>query len=101
MAELDGHPYYSCINCRNPIAPHVDLLSKNFLGKSGPAYFFSHAMNILVGKREDRKLITGVYTVADIYCSNCGEALGWKFIRAYEVKQKFKEGRFIIESLEY
>ncbi|KAH7538271.1 protein yippee-like At4g27745 [Ziziphus jujuba] len=97
MAEFDGHPYYSCINCRNPVALRFDLLSKSFHGKTGPAYFFSRAMNITVGRKEERKLITGAYTVADIYCSNCGEVLGWKYIRAYEIKQKFKEGRFIIE----
>lgn len=66
-------------------------------GKTGPAYMFAHAMNIIVGQKEDRKLITGLFTVADIYCSNCGETLGFKYLRAYEVRQKYKEGRFIIE----
>jgi hypothetical protein len=65
--------------------------------KSGPAYMFVHAMNIIVGQKVDRKLMTGLYTVADIYCSNCGETLGWKYVRAYEVRDKFKEGKFIIE----
>lgn len=67
-------------------------------GKSGPAYLFSHAMNIIVGQKEDRKLMTGLFTVADIYCSNCGEILGWKYVRAFEARQKFKEGRFVIET---
>lgn len=54
-------------------------------------------MNVVAGQRQDKKLMTGVYTIADIFCSNCGELLGWKYIRAYEAKQRFKEGKFIIE----
>lgn len=41
--------------------------------------------------------LTGVYNVADIFCSNCGETLGWKYLQAYEARQKFKEGKFVIE----
>ncbi|KAE8077656.1 hypothetical protein FH972_016199 [Carpinus fangiana] len=97
MEDYVDRPLYSCRNCQNPIALRTDLLSKNFIGKSGPAYMFVHAMNIIVGQKVDRKLMTGLYTVADIYCSNCGETLGWKYVRAYEVRDKFKEGKFIIE----
>lgn len=43
------------------------------------------------------EMMTGVFSVADIYCSNCGQELGWKYIRAYDPRQMFKEGRFIIE----
>jgi len=42
--------------------------------------------------------MTGVYTIAGIFCSNCGEELGWKYLQAYEARQKFKEGKFIIET---
>ncbi|KAK4571128.1 hypothetical protein RGQ29_029811 [Quercus rubra] len=98
MADFSsGRPFYNCRNCQNPIALRSDLLSKDFLGKSGPAYLFSHAMNIIVGQKEDRKLITGLYTIADIYCCNCGEVLGWKYLRSYDVRHKNKEGKFIIE----
>ncbi|KAF5450462.1 hypothetical protein F2P56_030814 [Juglans regia] len=99
MAGVAGNqPLYICRNCKNPIALRSDLLSKAFIGKSGPAYMFSHAMNIIAGQKEDRKLITGAYSVADIYCCNCGEILGWKYLRAYEMQQKSKEGKFIIET---
>ncbi|KAJ7965305.1 Protein yippee-like [Quillaja saponaria] len=98
MAELgDPSSSYSCRNCQNPIAFRSDLLSKNYKAKSGPAFMFSHAFNIIVGQKQDRELLTGMYTVAGIYCSNCGQELGWKYVKAYEVIQKFKEGKFIIE----
>ena len=58
---------------------------------------FSHAMNIIVGQNHDKELITGLYTIAEIFCCNCGQELGWKYIRASEDRQKFKEGKFIIE----
>lgn len=54
-------------------------------------------MNVIVGQKGDKQLMTGLYSVADIYCSNCGEVLGWKYVRAYDTSQQFKEGKFIIE----
>lgn len=54
-------------------------------------------MNVVVGSKEDRQLMTGLHTVADIYCFDCHEVLGWKYERAYEETQKYKEGKFILE----
>lgn len=54
-------------------------------------------MNITVGCKEDRNLMTGLHTVADVYCGDCTEVLGWKYERAYEATQKYKEGKFILE----
>lgn len=97
MAESPGHPLYRCRKCRNPVALGEDLLSKSYLAKSGQAYMFGQAMNIVVGENEERELITGHFTIADIYCANCRQELGWKYIRAYDEREKFKEGTFIIE----
>ncbi|EXC21405.1 hypothetical protein L484_011847 [Morus notabilis] len=66
-------------------------------GRHGRAFLFSHAMNIVVGPKEDRHLMTGLHTVADISCADCREVLGWKYERAYEASQKYKEGKFIFE----
>jgi len=54
-------------------------------------------MNVVVGKKEDRKLMTGTFSVADIFCCKCGQELGWKYVKAYDPAQKYKEGGFIIE----
>ncbi|KAK6155561.1 hypothetical protein DH2020_009809 [Rehmannia glutinosa] len=48
-------------------------------------------MNVVVGAKEDRRLMTGLHTVADISCGDCNEVLGWKYERAYEASQKYKE----------
>ncbi|MBA0652002.1 hypothetical protein Gotri_017512 [Gossypium trilobum] len=66
-------------------------------GRNGRAFLFSHAMNITLGPKEDRHLLSGLHTVADIYCADCHQVLGWKYERAYEVSQKYKEGKFILE----
>ncbi|KAL8050731.1 hypothetical protein ABFX02_06G099600 [Erythranthe guttata] len=98
MEETAGNPlYYSCRNCRNPVALQEDLLSKNFLAKSGQAYMFQHAMNIIVGAKEDGQLITGYYTIAKIFCSKCSDEMGWTYVRAFEARDKFKEGKYIVE----
>ncbi|EEF46702.1 fad NAD binding oxidoreductases, putative [Ricinus communis] len=98
MASGD-YPLYSCRNCRNPLAFYSDLISTSFKAKSGQAYMFSHVINVVLGKKEDRHMITGLYTIADIYCSNCGEELGWKYVMSYDIKQRYKEGNFIVEKL--
>ncbi|KAH0641738.1 hypothetical protein KY290_033348 [Solanum tuberosum] len=66
-------------------------------GRNGRAFLFSHAMNIVVGPKEDRHLMTGLHTVADVHCCDCREVLGWKYERAYEEAQKYKEGKFVLE----
>ncbi|XP_042420883.1 protein yippee-like At4g27745 isoform X1 [Zingiber officinale] len=97
MASLAGPRVYSCSNCRNEVCLHDDVISKAFQGRNGRAFLFSHAMNIVVGPKEDRQLTTGLHTVADIYCRDCREVLGWKYERAYEETQRYKEGKFIFE----
>ncbi|KAJ1692703.1 Protein yippee-like [Rhynchospora pubera] len=95
--EIVGPRVYSCSNCRNHVCLHDDIISKAFQGRNSRAFLFSHAMNIVVGPKEDRQLMTGLHTVADIYCRDCREVLGWKYERAYEETQKYKEGKFIFE----
>ena len=38
-------------------------------------------MNITLGPKEERLLMTGLHTVADIYCTCCNTVLGWKYVR--------------------
>lgn len=75
------------------------LCTKFYFFQSGNnrAFLFSHAMNIVEGPKEDRNLLTGLHTITDVFCSDCGELLGWKYLRAYEESQKYKEGKIILE----
>ncbi|KAI7734147.1 hypothetical protein M8C21_020551 [Ambrosia artemisiifolia] len=97
MEGLDDHPLYSCNRCRNPIALRNNLLSKNFKARSGQAYMFSEVTNVVLGEKREQQLLTGRFVVADVYCSNCKEVLGWKYLKSFDDSQRYKLGRFIIE----
>ncbi|XP_078440581.1 protein yippee-like At4g27745 isoform X2 [Wolffia australiana] len=97
MAEPAGPRIYCCCKCQNRVSLHEDIVSKAFQGRHGRAFLFSHAMNVYLGPKEDRQLMTGLHTVADAFCNECRELLGWKYERAYEESQKYKEGKFILE----
>ncbi|CAN7033075.1 unnamed protein product [Brassica rapa subsp. trilocularis] len=49
---------------------------------------FSQAMNVVVGPKIGRKLLTGSYVVEDVMCSKCGEKLGWKYVETFNLKQR-------------
>jgi len=42
-------------------------------------------------------MTTGRHVVRDICCKQCKETVGWKYDRAYEQTEKYKEGKFILE----
>ena len=94
---LEGPKLYACAVCSAHAAVHEDIVSKAFQGRHGRAYLFSQVVNVTLGPREDRLLITGLHTVADIHCTSCGAVLGWKYEAAFEESQKYKEGKFILE----
>ncbi|XP_030042065.1 protein yippee-like 4 [Microcaecilia unicolor] len=88
---------YSCVHCRAHLAKHEELISKSFQGSHGRAYLFNSVVNIGCRPAEERLLLTGLHSVADIFCENCKTTLGWKYERAFEISQKYKEGKYIIE----
>lgn len=70
--------------------PHLPALTL-------PPHTPSSRVNVTLGPREDRVLMTGLHTVCDIHCTTCESVLGWKYEVAFEESQKYKEGKFIIE----
>lgn len=54
--------------------------------------------NTLTHKAHARQLVTGAHTVSDISCRSCGTVLGWKYVDAAEETQKYKVGKFILET---
>jgi hypothetical protein len=55
-------------------------------------------LNIVMHKPVPRQLVTGAHTVSDIGCRTCGTILGWKYVEAEEESQKYKVGKFILET---
>lgn len=39
------------------------------------------SVNVSVGEKEERLMMTGMHTVADIFCVGCGSIVGWKYVR--------------------
>ena len=74
------------------------LMIKAFRGQHGKAYLFLHVVNVNESQPEERQMTTGRHTVRDISCCQCGTVVGWKYDRAWEVGERYKEGKFILEA---
>ena len=42
--------------------------------------------------------MTGAHTVSDVSCAFCESVLGWKYVTAEEESQRYKVGKFILET---
>ncbi|KAI1501466.1 yippee zinc-binding/DNA-binding /Mis18, centromere assembly-domain-containing protein [Biscogniauxia marginata] len=98
-----------CSTCGTDFAFCSQIVSKGFTGRYGRAYLVSalesqqkttgsDLINIKVGKSETRLLVTGSHVVADITCVVCHAKVGWKYVDAKEESQKYKVGKFILET---
>ncbi|XP_042488741.1 protein yippee-like At5g53940 [Macadamia integrifolia] len=96
LVELDGR-VYRCKFCKSHLALADDLVSKGFHCRRGKAYLFNTVVNIIVGAKEERMMLSGMHTVADIFCCCCGQIVGWKYEAAHDKNQKYKEGKFVLE----
>ncbi|KAJ1901519.1 hypothetical protein LPJ66_000742 [Kickxella alabastrina] len=94
---MDDSGIYECSNCGTHLAQKDQIYSKEYNGQYGHAYLFNKAINICPGEEDKRSMTTGVHIVRDISCMDCGKYVGWTYITAFERKQKFKEGKFILE----
>ncbi|KAF3778964.1 yippee-like protein [Nymphaea thermarum] len=96
LSQLSGQ-FYCCKTCHCPLAYIDDIVSRTFQSRRGKAYLFESVVNVTVGILEDKLMLTGLHTVADIYCNSCHQLLGWKYEKAYSKAQMYKEGKFILE----
>ncbi|KAL9231433.1 hypothetical protein vseg_006664 [Gypsophila vaccaria] len=96
VVNLEGK-IYSCKHCRTHLALTEDVVSKSFHCRHGKAYLFNKVVNVTVGEADDRLMMTGMHTVADIFCVGCGSIVGWTYETAHEKSQKYKEGKSVLE----
>ncbi|RDX74170.1 hypothetical protein CR513_46113, partial [Mucuna pruriens] len=75
----------------------VEVAVKPFHSRHGKTYLFSKVVNVSIGENEDGQMLTGMHTVADIFCVGCGSIVGWKYETAHEKSQKYKEVKFVLE----
>lgn len=71
---------------------------QNFRGQHGKAYLFNTVVNVATSEPSERNMTTGRHVVRDIMCRGCSETVGWKYDQAYELSEKYKEGKFILEA---
>lgn len=71
---------------------------QNFRGQHGKAYLFNTVVNVDTGVAGERSMTTGRHVVRDINCRGCGDTVGWKYDKAYESAEKYKEGKYILEA---
>ena len=72
--------------------------SQNFRGQHGKAYLFNTVVNVDAGEPSERNMTTGRHIVRDITCRSCRDTVGWKYDKAFEATEKYKEGKFILEA---
>lgn len=95
-----------CKHCASDLALTSQIISKGFTGRYGRAFLVSPSptsadqklLNIRIGRSENRQLVTGWHVVADITCGICMSKLGWKYVDAREESQKYKVGKYILET---
>ncbi len=95
-----------CTSCSADVAFATQIISKGFTGRYGRALLVAppnpgssgSLQNIRIGRSENRQLVTGWHVVADITCGSCSKKLGWKYVDAKEKSQKYKVGKYILET---
>ncbi|KAF2495307.1 yippee-domain-containing protein [Lophium mytilinum] len=102
-----------CARCLTDICPTASIISKGFTGRHGRAYLVAppsppiatslrskpgELPNTHIHKAVPRQLVTGAHTVSDISCALCGTVLGWKYVAADEESQRYKVGKYILET---
>jgi len=105
---LSGHTsHISCTLCHADLALTTQIISKGFTGRHGRAFLVTpsadHPLlptlpNTTLRAPVQRHLVTGLHTVSDVACSLCGAVLGWKYVAAADEAQRYKVGKFILES---
>ncbi|OOF95983.1 hypothetical protein ASPCADRAFT_207327 [Aspergillus carbonarius ITEM 5010] len=94
---LTASKIFGCKKCKTHLADYDDIISRNFRGQHGKAYLFNNVVNITQSDAVERSMTTGRHIVRDIHCRQCKETVGWKYDKAYETSEKYKEGKFILE----
>lgn len=79
---MDGMvgPFYSCIRESQHL---MYLYASTDLACKGMHHLVC-SVNVRSGIKEERMLMTGLHSVADIFCVGCGSRLGWKYLEAFE-----------------
>ncbi|CAN1259411.1 Protein yippee-like At3g11230 [Linum perenne] len=79
VVNLEGK-IYSCKHCKTNLALSDDIVSKISLLLHLVVFTLFYRVNVSTGEKEERLMMTGKHTVADIFCVGCGSIVGWKYV---------------------
>lgn len=57
-------PAYACGTCSLEVALQDELVSRSFQGTSGPAYLFRTAVNVDIGTKTSKQLLSGKHVIS-------------------------------------
>ena len=114
---LPGHAsHLVCAKCAADVCLTSQIISKGFTGRHGRAFLVSPIPTVTSAFQEhpggraptlpntkteapsQRQLVTGIHTVSDVRCTFCSSLLGWKYEGADEESQRYKVGKYILET---
>lgn len=114
---LPGHASrLVCAKCAADVCLASQIISKGFTGRHGRAFLVSPISTVPNALQEhsggraptlpntkteapsQRQLVTGIHTVSDVRCTFCCSLLGWKYEGADEESQRYKVGKYILET---
>jgi hypothetical protein len=96
--DNDIEPKYACSNCSNELCyVDLDVIRSDYQCQSGVALFTANIINVIEGAIVNKHFISGHYIIQDIFCTLCFQCVGWKYIKALEEDNKFKENNYVIE----
>jgi len=104
--------HLQCAKCATDVCLTSQIVSKGFTGRHGRAYLVAPCPTSQTPKASrtlclpntktdaptSRQLVTGAHTVSDVTCAFCGSMLGWKYDEAEEESQRYKVGKYILET---
>lgn len=90
MSSLLGFPDFARVERRVLFSPFSVLFLPRLIGLLTSTNLYDGSfhlplcllfrVNITYGPREERMMLSGMHTVADIFCCQCGQIAGWKYV---------------------
>ncbi|TNV87541.1 hypothetical protein FGO68_gene15634 [Halteria grandinella] len=98
IEHLDLKEYkMSCKYCLVPLFYTFEIISHDYKCKNGKAFFVALVRNVILGDTYTTTLTSGKVDLANIYCVNCHNELGFKYIKTYVDQNSFKQERFMVD----
>lgn len=89
---------YRCQSCYSDVCHSSLVISKDFWGNKGRAYFVKGVLNVKEDDHEVmRSMRTGDYAIKSIFCVQCDVIIGWKYVSSVKTTERYKVNKYVIE----